>query len=110
MTGGSFSRQRAPGAGTAVGAVFTLGHIDLAPLGEMGGNISVLCQGAPDIDFVYTYTKGAQGFAFDTREAREILGGVSFSQPAVALFIRDFVRENMKEAQVLPEPSMNNET
>lgn len=110
MTGGGFSIQSAPGAGTTVEAVFTLGHIDLAPLGDMGGTISALCQGAPDIDFVYTYTKGAQGFTFDTREAREILGGVSFSQPAVALFIRDFVRENMKEAQAPPEPSMNNET
>lgn len=97
MTGGNFKLESTPGVGTTVTATFTLAHIDLSPLGDIGSTIATLAQCNPAIDFVYSFKKDEQGFVFDTREAREILGDVPLSQPSVAIFIRDYVTEQMKE-------------
>ena len=97
MTGGQMHITSALGAGTTVAATFGLGHIDLAPLGDIGGTVATLCQGAPDTDFVFTFTRDGREFAFDTRQAREILGGVPLDTPEVTLFIRDHVREGVQQ-------------
>lgn len=94
MTGGSLTIQSTLGKGTCVTATFTLGHIDLMPLGDMPGTISALVQGSPDIDFVYRFARDGNEFTFDTRDARQILEGISFSEPTVALFIRDYIAEH----------------
>lgn len=97
MTGGSLLLQSQINKGTTVTATFTMGHIDLAPVGDMGATLSALVGANPDIDFVYTYRYDEREFVFDTRQAREILGDVSLSEPAVAVFIRDHVNEGMNE-------------
>lgn len=96
MTGGEMKLESTPGKGTAVTATFTLDHIDLAPMGDMAGTISALVQTNPDIDFCYKYTRDAQSFVLDTREVKQMLDGVPVSEPAVALFIRDYVAEHMQ--------------
>ena len=93
-TGGSFSIRSAPGAGTTVTATFTLGHIDLAPLGDMSGTIVGLVQCNPDIDFVYRVRADGEAFCMDTRELREILADVPLSTPQVAVFLRSYLQEN----------------
>lgn len=94
MTGGTLHITSTVGVGTKVTATFGLRHIDLAPLGDMTGTITTLVQCRPDIDFVYT-TKADNGeFICDTREMREILGEVSFAEPTVALWLRDYLFEN----------------
>ncbi len=98
LTGGGLHITSTPGVGTAVTATFGLNHIDLAPLGDVGGTIATLCQGAPDSDFVFTFTRDNHRFCFDTREARAVLGGVPLNTPEVTLFIRDHVREGVDEA------------
>ena len=102
LTGGEMHLTSTPGVGTVVDATFTLGHIDLAPLGDIGGTMAALVQCSPDQDFVYTYRKDGQEFSFDTREARQMLEGVPLSEPAVALFVRDLITENM---QALANPA-----
>lgn len=97
MTGGAFTIQSEVGKGTLVRATFTLGHIDLMPLGNMGETLSALVGANPDIDFIYRYEEDGRAFTFDTCEARELLGGVPLSTPEVALFIRDHVNENMQD-------------
>ncbi len=52
-TGGALHIRSQPGRGTTVRATFTLGHIDLAPLGDMTGTVVGLVQCNPKIDFVY---------------------------------------------------------
>lgn len=93
-TGGSMTVQSAVGKGTTVTAVFTLGHIDLAPLGDVSGTIAALIQCNPDIDFVYRASADGEAFCLDTREVREILGEVSLDSPDVALFLRHYLSEN----------------
>lgn len=99
MTGGDLTIQSTPGQGTTVTATFTLGHIDLMPLGDMPATISVLAQCNPHINFVYRFCHDEKTFTFDTREAREILGDVPLSEPAVALFIRDYIKEQMQSIE-----------
>lgn len=96
MTGGSLHIESEVGTGTQLTATFTLGHIDLMPLGDVPATISALVQTSPDIDFVFTYTYNDASFTLDTREMREILEGVPLSEPSVALFIRDYVQQHMQ--------------
>jgi len=76
MTGGALSIESTVGKGTCVTAWFTLGHIDLAPLGDMSATVAGLIQCSPDIDFVYTVQADGEQFAADTRELRAVLDGV----------------------------------
>lgn len=94
LTGGTLTITSEVGKGTEVTAVFTLGHIDLMPLGDMAGTVAALMQCNPDIDFVYTVTRDAQTFTADTRELRAVLDGVSFAVPEVALWLREYLQEN----------------
>ena len=97
MTGGTFTIDSTPGQGTTVFVTFTLNHIDLMPLGDMGSTMSVLVSANPDIDFLFSFTRDGETFTFRTAEAREILGDVPLSEPSVALFVRDHVNEGIQE-------------
>ena len=97
LTGGCLALESEPGRGTTVTAVFTLGHIDLAPLGDMSSTVSGLIQCNPGIDFVYTVTADGERFCADTREMRGVLGGVSLAEPEVALWVREYLEENTHE-------------
>ena len=97
MTGGTLTIASTPGKGTTITATFTMGHIDLAPIGDMGATMSALVGANPDIDFIYTFIYNGKSFVFDTRAAREILDGVPLSEPAVAVFIREHVSEGIDE-------------
>ena len=93
MTGGALSIESTVGKGTCVTAWFTLGHIDLAPLGDMSATVAGLIQCSPDIDFVYTVQADGEQFAADTRELRAVLDGV----PSVALWLREYLAENTEQ-------------
>ena len=97
MTGGALSIESTVGKGTCVTAWFTLGHIDLAPLGDMSATVAGLIQGSPDIDFVYTVQADGEQFAADTRELRAVLDGVPLSEPSVALWLREYLAENTEQ-------------
>ena len=96
-TGGSFSIESEPGKGTLVTAVFVMSHIDRMPLGDINATIHTLITCHPDTDFVYTYSYSGKSFTLDTRQFREILGGVPFDLPDVSAFIADYLSENKLE-------------
>lgn len=96
-TGGHFEIISKEGMGTEIKAVFGYSHIDRMPLGDMAGTVSTLVQCHPDTDFLYTHRFDSRSFVFDTREVREILGGVSLGEPEVALWVREFLQENLNE-------------
>ena len=97
-TGGSFSIQSELGKGTRVTAVFGLSHIDRMPLGDISSTIHTLILYHQETDFVYTYQVDGNGFTLDTRELKEILGDVPFTEPEISQYILDFLTENKKEA------------
>lgn len=95
--GGSFTIRSEYGVGTVVTAVFGLSHIDRMPLGDITATIHTLITMHKDTDFLYTYTVDDRSFVLDTREFREILGGVPFDTPEVSAYINDFLSENKRE-------------
>ena len=50
-TGGAFSLRSAPGCGTCAAAVFCLGHIDCAPLGDLPQTLAAIVCGHPETAF-----------------------------------------------------------
>ncbi len=96
QTGGRFCLSSTPGQGTCVAASFVLGHIDLMPLGDMGATLSALSAGSPHMDFSFLFEKeDGRRYFYCSKKLREILGDVSFEEPAVAGFITEYVNEHL---------------
>ena len=96
QTGGSFDIQSEEGVGTTTTASYVKSHVDMTPLGDINSTVKILIQCNPDIDFVYTCTTDNGSFSLDTRELREVLGGVSLDTPDVLEWIADYLEENTK--------------
>ena len=68
------------------------------PLGSISASVYTLVVFNERIDFRYTYCYGEKSFVLDTRSIREVLGeGISFSEPEVAAFIKEYLEENKRE-------------
>lgn len=88
--------ESAVNQGTLVKAELDTGHIDCPPMGDLGETLSLLIQGAPEVDFVFVYAREEAGFRLDTRELREILGdGVSLAEPEVVLWLKEYFAEGL---------------
>ncbi|MCR5685564.1 MAG: ATP-binding protein [Lachnospiraceae bacterium] len=96
-SGGSFGIESELGVGTVVTAVFMLDSIDRMPLGDMVSTMHMLITMNEHMDFVYNYSVDGREFTLDTRQFREVLGDVSFAEPEVSAYIRDFLKENTAE-------------
>ena len=97
-TGGSFDIQSEPGKGTRVTCVFILSSIDRMPLGDMVSTVHMLVTQNDSMDLVYRYSVDGTEFVLDTREMRSILGDdVSFMEPEVSEYIREYLKENTAE-------------
>jgi hypothetical protein len=101
QAGGSFLISSVPGKGTELIAIFGHSHLDRPPKGDVAGVISILAGANPGMDFVFRHWFNETGFVFDTREAKEILEGVSLQEPAVMNYIKEMIRENMQE--IMPD-------
>ena len=103
MTGGRFSIESTVGVGTTTTAVFKPSSVDMIPLGDINGTVSMLVMMNPDLDFLYTRGfKPEEGerreFALDTRELRTVLGeDVPLNLPDVTGWVNEFLSENTDE-------------
>ena len=55
QTGGSLDIESTLGVGTTVRALFRGGHIDCPPVGDMAGTVTLLVQGAPELELTYVH-------------------------------------------------------
>ena len=94
---GDFEIVSKVGEGTQVRAEFELDHIDRMPLGDMNGTIYTLIHFNPNIDFCYVYRYNGREFVLDTRQMREILGGVPLNIPEISEYIREYLEENKRD-------------
>lgn len=92
--GGSFKIESELGKGTIVRAMFDINHIDRMPLGNIAETITALLN--PDTDFLWTYRVDGREFSFDTREAKEELGGVPIDNPEVLIFLKSYLKEHIE--------------
>ncbi len=98
QTGGSVSIESTLGVGTRLRAEFNARHIDCPPMGDLGDTLSLLIQGAPELAVFFTHRVGDRTFQLSTDELHAQLGPeVSLAEPEVALWIRDYVREQEAE-------------
>ena len=103
MTGGRFSIESTVGVGTTTTAVFKPSSVDMIPLGDINGTVSMLVMMNPDLDFLYTRGfKPEEGerreFALDTRELRTVLGeDVPLNLPDVTQWVNEYLSENTDE-------------
>ena len=94
QTGGGLDIRSAVGKGTTVEARFRAEHIDCPPVGDMAGTVTLLIQGAPELELSYVHRVGGAEFRLDTRQVRETLGeGISLAEPEVVLWLRDYIQE-----------------
>ncbi|MBR4342926.1 MAG: ATP-binding protein [Lachnospiraceae bacterium] len=97
-TGGSFEILSEQGKGTKVTSVFVLSSIDRMPLGDMVSTVHMLITQNGKMDLVYRYNVDGTEFMLDTREMRAVLGDdVSFMEPEVSEYIREYLKENTAE-------------
>lgn len=94
MTGGGLTLESEPGRGTKISARFGYSHIDRQPLGDMASTIHQLVTANENVDFKYVHRVGGKEFCLDTREVKEILGGVPLNTHEVMVWLLDFLREN----------------
>lgn len=77
-------------------AAFRLDHIDLPPLGDMAGTMTVLIAGNEGVDFYYSHLVDGERFELDTRAIKKELDDVPIHHPEVLGYlagtIRDFFR------------------
>ena len=97
QAGGHLEITSELGVGTVVAVEMLRGHIDRSPIGDMAGTLSGLISMNAQADFVYTHTTDRGEFTFDTREAREMLGGVPLDTFEVVQWITDYIREGLAE-------------
>ena len=94
QTGGSLSIESTLGVGTAGTAVFVASHIDCPPVGDMAGTITLLIQGAPELELHYTHRRGDALARLDTEELHALLGPeLPLAEPELILWIRDYLQE-----------------
>ena len=94
MAGGDLTIESQVGVGTTVVTWFDPRNIDMPPLGDVTSTIVTLIQGSPDIDFVYTHRKNGEAYTLDTREIREIMGGIPLCEPEILAWLTDYLSEN----------------
>lgn len=94
MTGGGLTLESEQGRGTKISARFGYSHIDRQPLGDMVSTVHQLVTANENVDFRYIHRVADREFCLDTREVKEILGGVSLKANEVMVWLLDFLKEN----------------
>lgn len=79
--------------GTSVTAEFFKNHLDFTPLGDIVSSITVLIQGAPNIDWEFIHNLNGGCVSLNTKELREILGDVPLNTYDVIKWIEDYLKE-----------------
>ena len=97
LAGGDLSIESTLGKGTKLTATLDTASIDCLPLGDLPGTVTTLVTMNPDKpEFVLRCTSPKGEMQFDTREIREALQGVPFSEPEIAAWMLESLREEIE--------------
>lgn len=97
-TGGELKVDSRPGRGTTVQAEFGLSNIDRAPMGDLAGTMVNLAISSEDRQILLKVRSDNGEFDFDSEAVKQALEGVPMSNPKVAAWLRDHLREGIAEA------------
>lgn len=99
-TGGGVSIKSEEGVGTVISASFGYSHIDRQPLGSMTETMHQLITSYEEVDFLYVHTINEQDFTVDTRQIKNILGGVSLKENDISLWLFGYLKEGEEEISI----------
>ncbi len=100
-TGGSIDIKSKVGVGTIITADFSYNHIDRQPLGNIVDTVFTVVTSYTDTDFLFIHKVREKEFKLDTREMREILGGVPFNDAGVMQWLLGYLKEGEEELYAL---------
>ena len=96
-TGGGIDIKSEVGIGTVITATFSYNHIDRQPLGNIVDTVFTVITSYTETDFLFIHTVKEKEFRLDTREMREILGGVPFNDAGVMQWLLGYLKEGEEE-------------
>ena len=65
--------------------------------GDINSTMFTLIVFNEQIDFHYRYAYDEKEFTLDTKQMKELLGGMSFKEAEVSRFIREYLEDNKAE-------------
>lgn len=96
---GRFRLESTQGKGTFTEASFRYSHIDRPPMGDLGTTLMALLSGHPHVRWRLIFRSRGE-YIFDSADALEVLEDPElFKTPDVCLWVRDSVREGVREAR-----------
>lgn len=97
MCGGTFGIESTVGAGTSIYASFDTQNIDCIPLGDICDSLLTLVVLNPEEPEFLFQTESAENTAvFDTRQIREVLGGIPLNEPDIIAWMKESIEEEFK--------------
>ncbi len=95
QTGGSLKIWSKESEGTQLEVIFSHSNIDRPVLGNIAETMMLLVGANPEIDFLYKHTTQEGEYVFDTKEVKEVLEGVSLSDPNILVYLKEMINENV---------------
>ncbi len=102
-TEGTFKIVSKMGKGTKIKGTFKRSHIDLPPLGNLENTILTLIFATEGINLKFIYEKNGKIFRIETGKIKSMLGNVKFSNPEVIKFLKEYIKEKLKNMEVKNE-------
>lgn len=99
LSNGSLTINSKPNVGTVVDATFDHNHVNRAPLGSIEETISILCLNEEGIDIVYKHNYNNKTYLFDTREVKQVLEGIPFTDYNVIMWIKNNIIDGVASIQ-----------
>ena len=97
MCGGDFGIESEVGVGTFIHASFDTRNIDCIPMGDICDSLLTLVMLNPDQpEFLFQASSPNAEASFDTRQLREVLGGVPLNEPDVIAWMKESIEEEFK--------------
>jgi len=96
LTGGSFSIESIPGAGTRLETRFITNHIDMLPVGDLAGVLTILFTSEPDIDIHFTFKTNEQEFQAGNQEILEIFNEFPAGSASCYTLIKTYLHDNIE--------------
>ena len=104
---GTFKIESEVGKGTKVEATFQHSHIDRMPLGDIAHTILCLVVAYPNIHWNFKYIYNQNVFDFDDQPIKDELEGISFSEPDILTFLREYITGGIESVQYKQEKVIN---
>ena len=97
MCGGTFGIESTVGAGTSIYASFDTHNIDCIPLGDICDSLLTLVVLNPEEpEFLFQAESAENSAVFDTRQIREVLGGIPLNEPDIIAWMKESIEEEFK--------------